>query len=104
MINNEEATCKPTVSLVKNDNGDALDGGLENLILVNEDGNVEVNEASYDGTESSLRLKVIHPSGSPVTKVIKISDRCAGNPISYKDNEDIEIQAVKNGDQKQMSS
>jgi len=49
MINNEEATCKPTVSLVKNDNGDALDGGLENLILVNEDGNIEVNQASYDG-------------------------------------------------------
>jgi len=76
MITNKEDKCTPIASLVKNENGDALDGGLENLISINSDGNVEVNEASYDGTELTFKLMIEDPSGRKVFKNIRITDLC----------------------------
>lgn len=72
--NDDDIMCQITITLEKND-GNALDGGLENLISINSDNKVLVNEAFYDGTSVSVRVKATTDYES-VYKTITIENRC----------------------------
>jgi hypothetical protein len=73
--NSDPNTCPVTLTLEKTD-GNALDGGLENIISLDEDGKISINESNYDGASISVRVKGINGFNEAVYKAITITEKC----------------------------
>lgn len=89
IITNKEPKCTPVASVVKNDQGDALDGDLKNLASVNLKGLVEINEASYTGGDITLKFMISNPSGVKIYKDINLIEKCSVQTLSKVDKDKI---------------
>lgn len=70
-VNSDSTVCPlvGSLSLEKTD-GNALDGGLEDVISIDGDGKVSIDESNYDGSSITVRVKGITSFNEAVYKTV----------------------------------
>jgi hypothetical protein len=73
--NTNPTGCPTVFTLLKTDLA-PLDGGLENILSITADGDIQLDESQYTGGAMAAKVKAVTAFGTPLYKTITITEKC----------------------------